>query len=139
MVIDMDDLGASSLLQYVSGDDPEMPKDADPLPAEEVAAIREWILAGAKWSGAKRLADKSLADPNWWSLRPLSRPQVPSVDANSASKAETTIDMFVLEKLQANGLSMSAQADRRTLARRLYFDLLGLPPSPEEITAFCRR
>jgi len=136
VVIDMDDLGASSLLQYVSGDDPEMPKDADPLPAEEVAAIREWILAGAKWSGAKRLADKSLADPNWWSLRPLSRPQVPSVDANSASKAETTIDMFVLEKLQANGLSMSAQADRRTLARRLYFDLLGLPPSPEEITAF---
>ncbi|MDA1049177.1 MAG: DUF1553 domain-containing protein [Planctomycetota bacterium] len=136
VVIDRDDPMASLLLDYVSGDDPEMPKEGDPLSAAEVAVIREWILAGAKWSGAKRLEDKSVADRNWWSLEPLVRPVVPSVDDKLASEAATPIDMFILAKLQANGLSLSAQADRRTLARRLYFDLLGLPPTPEEITEF---
>ncbi|MBI2480173.1 MAG: DUF1553 domain-containing protein [Planctomycetia bacterium] len=135
-VIDREHPNASLLVEYVSGDDPEMPKDADPLSDDEVAAIREWIAAGAKWSGAKRLEDKSLADTNWWSLRPLSRPAVPSVDDELASEATTPIDRFVLAKLQANGLTMSARADRRTLARRLYFDLLGLPPTPEDIAAF---
>ncbi len=135
-VIDLDDPLASSLLDYVSGDDPEMPKDAEPLSAEEVSAIREWIVAGAKWSGTQRLADKSLADTNWWSLRPLSRPAMPSIDDIPHSQATTPIDLIILAKLQANGLSMSGQADRRTLARRLYFDLLGLPPTPAEIAAF---
>ena len=136
VVIDRDDPAASSLLEYISGDDPEMPKEGGPLAADEVAAIRQWIVAGAKWSVAKRLQDKSLADTNWWSLKPLARPALPNVDLGVAGEAATPIDKFILAKLHANGLSMSAKADRRTLARRLYYDLLGLPPTPEEIAAF---
>ena len=135
-VVDHDDPLASSLLTYVSGDVPEMPKDADPLAADEVVAIREWLLAGARWFGVKQLEDRSLADKNWWSLEPLTRPVVPSIDNEFANMAATPIDRFILAKLQANGLSMSGRADRRTLARRLYFDLLGLPPTPEEIAEF---
>ncbi|MBC8354878.1 MAG: PSD1 domain-containing protein [Planctomycetes bacterium] len=134
-VINLADPTASSLLEYVSGDEPEMPKEGDPLSGDEVAAIRAWIVAGANWSGAKRLEDKSLADTNWWSLQPLSRPAVPSV-ADDASGITTPIDSFIAARLRQTDLSMSAKADRRTLARRLYFDLLGLPPTPEELAAF---
>ncbi|MCA9118791.1 MAG: PSD1 domain-containing protein [Planctomycetaceae bacterium] len=135
-VVDHSDPLASSLLAYVSGDDPEMPKDADPLTSEEVAFIRDWLLAGAKWFDVQRLEDKSLADKNWWSLKVLSRPSSPYLEHRLERQAATPIDRFILAKLQANGLSMAARADRRTLARRLYFDLLGLPPTPDEVAAF---
>ncbi|MEO8497092.1 MAG: DUF1549 domain-containing protein, partial [Planctomycetota bacterium] len=135
-VIDLGNLAASPLLEYISGDKPEMPKEGGPLAVDEVDAIRKWIIAGAKWSGKKRLEDKSLADNNWWSLEPLTRPVLPRLDDTLAGEAVTPIDIFILSRLHANGLSMSARADRRTLARRLYFDLLGLPPTPEEVAEF---
>ncbi|MCA9165942.1 MAG: DUF1549 domain-containing protein, partial [Planctomycetales bacterium] len=76
------------------------------------------------------------ADKNWWSLKVLSRPSSPYLEHRLERQAATPIDRFILAKLQANGLSMAARADRRTLARRLYFDLLGLPPTPDEVAAF---
>lgn len=135
-VIDLGDPATSLLLEYVSGDDPEMPKDAEPLQPDEVAAIREWIAAGAKWSAIEPLEDKSLADTNWWSLQPVARPAVPEFTGELASMAKTPIDRFILAKLAEKNLTMSPIADRRTLARRLYFDLLGLPPTPEELKEF---
>jgi hypothetical protein len=77
------------------------------------------------------------ADPpsDWWSLRPLQKPPVPQA-RDDAGWAKNPIDAFILAKLQEKGLSPSPQADRRTLIRRLYFDLIGLPPTPEEIEAF---
>ena len=135
-VIDKDDFAASLLLQAIAGDEPQMPKEGEPLTVDEVAAIRKWIEAGATWPQDVRLQDKSLADLNWWSLKPIVRPELPSLDSDHAAIARTPIDRFVLAKLQENELSMSPQADRRTLIRRLYFDLLGLPPMPEEVAAF---
>lgn len=135
-IIDHDDPNASSLLDYITGKDPEMPKDGDPLTAGEVTAIRKWIESGANWPKGRQLEDKSLADTNWWSLQSLVRPAIPKVDVRHNHVAQTPIDAFVLAKLRENGLTMSARADRRTLARRLYFDLLGLPPTPKELDAF---
>ncbi|HEV3145340.1 MAG TPA: DUF1549 and DUF1553 domain-containing protein [Gemmataceae bacterium] len=71
----------------------------------------------------------------WWSLRPLHRPDIPRLHDDDGW-AKTPIDAFILAKLYEKGLSPSPQADRRTLIRRLYFDLIGLPPAPEEIEAF---
>jgi hypothetical protein len=72
---------------------------------------------------------------NWWSLRPLSKPTVPIVGKGSWADSNP-IDAFVLARLMEKGLSPSPEADRRTLIRRLYFDLVGLPPTPQEVDAF---
>src|SRR5262245_52671369 len=69
----------SLLLDYITGNKPAMPKTGPPLSAEEVAAIRAWIAAGATWPADLVLKDRSLADTNWWSLKPLVRPPVPRI------------------------------------------------------------
>jgi mono/diheme cytochrome c family protein len=122
-----------TLLEYISGDQPEMPKDAKPLPADDVAAIRRWIEAGASWPEGIELADKKQNDTDWWSLKPLIRPSIPQL---KNEWIRTPIDAFILTTHEEHRLKPSPEADRRTLIRRLYFDLLGLPPSPEEADAF---
>ena len=72
----------------------------------------------------------------WWSLRPLSRPTIPQLA--STNLLANPIDHFLLAKLEAAGLNYSPEADRRTLVRRLYFDLIGLPPRPDEVQEFLR-
>jgi hypothetical protein len=135
-VIEPGDAEASILLDYISGSKPEMPKDGPPLSAEQIAVIRQWIAGGAKWPVGLKLADNSLADSNWWSLLPLERPPLPQLSNHDSARAITPIDTFILAKLREKGLALSPPADRRTLIRRLYFDLLGLPPSPGEVDSF---
>ncbi|MEX2112909.1 MAG: DUF1553 domain-containing protein [Pirellulales bacterium] len=123
----------SLLYQYVQGDKPQMPKDAAPLSAEDVGAIRRWIVEGAPWPEGVVLADRRLIDGNWWSLVPLARVVAPTLDDDWI---RTPVDAFILAKLRAEGMAPSAEADRRTLIRRLTYDLHGLPPTPQEIDAF---
>jgi hypothetical protein len=123
----------SLLLAYVEGEDPLMPQEGKPLSPADVAAIREWIESGADWPDGLQLADKRQYDLDWWSLRPLVRPEVPRVESDWI---RTPIDAFVLKKLNEQGFVPSPEADRRTLVRRLYFDLIGLPPLPDEMDAF---
>ncbi len=125
----------SLLLDYITGDKPEMPKSGPPLSADEVVAIRGWISTGAKWPADLVLQDRSLADTNWWSLKPLVRPEVPELRAPRFA-IRNPIDVFIAQKLQEKSLPQSPEADRRTLIRRLYFDLIGLPPTPEALEAF---
>lgn len=113
----------SVLYRLISGSQPAMPRVGVPLNPDEVAAVRKWIEAGAKW-----------VDPDqWWSLQPLKRPAVP-VEADAW--ARTPVDAFVLAKLREKDLRHSGEAGKRTLIRRLTYDLHGLPPSPEEVDAF---
>jgi hypothetical protein len=125
----------SILLDYITGDAPEMPKNASPLSAEEVAALRAWIAEGTPWPEGKTLEDRHVPDAQWWSLRPLVRPAVPE-STSTTFRIANPIDAFIIAKLHEKGLPQSKLADRRTLIRRLSFDLTGLPPSPEEIQAF---
>ena len=126
-VIAPGDPDASKLLQRVTGEKPSMPPVGEPLTADEVRAIREWIAAGAPDDGAA-------TDETWWSLRKLERPNPPE----ASDWARTPIDRFVAAKLAEKGLTPSHEADRRTLIRRLSYDLHGLPPSPEDVDAFVR-
>jgi hypothetical protein len=72
-----------------------------------------------------------------WSLRPIASPAVPTFDDQFADDwVRTPVDAFVLQALREKGLAPSPEADRRTLIRRLYFDLIGLPPTPDEVEAF---
>jgi hypothetical protein len=120
---------ASPLVRYVSGkvEDMRMPPEGEPLTAAEVATLRDWIDAGAEWPDS---ASASVHDPlDWWSLRPIARVAPPPGAAHP-------LDAFVRARLAAEGLRPAPRADARTLARRLYFDLTGLPPTPEELEAF---
>ena len=127
---------SSLILDYITGEMPEMPKGKPPLKPAEVEAIRQWIAAGAKWPEGLVLKDKALADADWWSLKPIVRPEVPKLSHDDQRRVRTPIDAFILAKLREHKLAPSPEADKRTLIRRLYFDLVGLPPTPEAIEAF---
>jgi hypothetical protein len=131
------DAGGSYLVDRITPVDglAEMPLDADPLHADEIAAIRQWIDAGAVWPADVALERHSLTDFNWWSYRPVVRPRVPPLDD---PWVRTPIDSFVLEQLRARHLTHANEADRRTLIRRVTYDLTGLPPTPEEVDAYLR-
>ena len=122
----------SPLIRYVSGDDVQMsmppPKSkSPPLTRAEVATLRAWIDAGAAWP--ESASAKVIAPLDWWSLKPVAKPTVPVGGQNP-------IDAFISQKLAEKHLKLSSQAEARTLCRRLYFDLIGLPPSPQEMDQF---
>ncbi|MHB1557264.1 MAG: DUF1553 domain-containing protein [Isosphaeraceae bacterium] len=127
----------SPLVEMVSGDKPEMPQKDKPLAKEQVAGLRRWIEAGAHWPADVELKDRRFDDGStWWSLRPLTQPKLPAV--HDQGWVRTPIDAFILAKLEAEGLRPRPEADRRTLIRRLSFDLVGLPPTPDEIERFVK-
>jgi hypothetical protein len=116
---------ASELIGRVTSDDEElrMPPVAsgEALSNTEIEALRSWIDAGAEWQVH-------------WAYRPLGRPAPPPTESTSWSR--NAIDHFVLAQLEELGISPSSRADRYTLIKRLYFDLLGLPAAPEGVDKF---
>jgi hypothetical protein len=108
------------------------------LPDAEKAAIKRWIADGAAWGtdpiDPYRLTTTRRAGRDWWSLQPLSR--IEHAKASTDLRSRSPIDRFVLAKLEAVGLAPAPEADRRTLIRRLSLDLIGLPPTPDEVDAF---
>jgi hypothetical protein len=118
-------------------DDEEMPP-REPLSAPEKAILKEWLAGGARWGTSPidpyLFSSDKHGGYDWWSLQPVRRPPLPTVKAKGWVRND--LDTFVLARLEATGLSPSPEADRRTLIRRLKFDLLGLPPSPGEVDAF---
>jgi hypothetical protein len=115
----------SGIIRMVSGDPPKMPVGGKPLSAAEIDTLRVWIREGAAWP-------RSL-EAGWWSLKPLNNPPVPAVQS---AWGRTPVDRFISAKLTGQGLRPSPEADRRTLIRRLVYDLHGLPPGWDEVQAF---
>ncbi|HEV3343321.1 MAG TPA: PSD1 and planctomycete cytochrome C domain-containing protein [Pirellulales bacterium] len=109
-------------------DEGEMPPD-EPLPADERELIRRWLTGGAE--GLPEVPASS-EETDHWAFEPIVQPMVP----RPTEPAGTPIDCFLETALRRRGLSFSPEADHHTLIRRLSFDLLGLPPTPEEIDDF---
>ena len=113
----------------------EMPPEGKKLAATELNVLREWIAAGAKTARPEPAALSSITEEEraFWSFQPIREPPLPEI--NNAA-AQTPIDSFLLQKLESEGRAFSAPADKATRARRLWFTLLGLPPTVEEIEAY---
>jgi hypothetical protein len=129
----------SNLIDRVSQGTMPPPKKGRPLSPDEVASLSTWVKAGANWPAGRVLSPFEFttdrrAGYDWWSLQPLSRPAVPEVRHQAWLK--NPIDAFVLRRLEERGVTPAPEADRLTYLRRAKFDLLGLPPTPEEIDAF---
>ena len=137
-----DDAESSPFFALVThAEEPHMPHKQEKLPDEAIAAIGKWLDLGAPY-------DKPLAGPDrdpaegstpakrsdFWSFQPLTVVSPPQV--KQANWCRTPIDRFIAAAQEAKGLHGNPQAAKRTLIRRAYFDLIGLPPSPEEVEAF---
>lgn len=116
-----------------------------PMEAGELERLERWIAEGLPESPLtpdvatpEPDALVSGADRQFWSFQPprTVRPAVDGLTGDDLARVHNPIDLFVLRKLREQGLSLSPEADRTTLVRRLYFDLLGLPPTPDEVAEF---
>ncbi len=114
-------------LTLPSEDDEIMPAIGAPLSKPEVEIIRRWIEQGAAWP------EKLVLSKHWSYVKPT-RPKVPQLPLSNWPRG--AIDHFVLRKLKLEGLEPSPSADRTVLIRRLYLDIIGLPPSPAEVDDF---
>ncbi len=121
----------SLLYKLVSGARaPQMPPTGK-LARQDVAILKRWLDGGAPWAdGSLQTAQKQV----WWSFKPPTQPILPNTPSDSGSR--NPIDAFVLARLSEAGLKPSPPAPRRVLIRRAYQDLIGLPPTPEEVDAF---
>ncbi len=135
----------SPFIQFIAHLEPdmEMPPDEDPLSDEKIGILRAWIDQGALWPKPKGKGEEGelstlgnqelffeLAKTHW-AYQP-----VPKAEKGSLSEGPSRIDQFIHEKLAANGMTPSPPADPKALLRRLYLDLVGLPPTPEEVDTF---
>jgi hypothetical protein len=127
------DPGKSELIRRVtSADEVEaMPPGKKRLSADELKVLRGWVAAGATWPDA--LSGESAGGRDW-AYRPPERPALPEV--KQGGWARNPIDLFVLARLEKEGLKPSPEADCVTLLRRLSLDLVGLPPTPAEVDSF---
>jgi len=127
----------SLLIRYVSGKDPKlvMPPAGPRLTADEVALLSRWIDEGAAWPEAGE-AERKAEDPRLkhWAWQPVRKPEAPSV--KDTAWVRNPIDAFVLAKLEARGWKPNPPAKRSDLLRRIYLNVIGLPPSVREQDAF---
>ena len=126
--------GSSSLLyRKIVGDAPGSPMPlTGTLPRDQVEMIRTWLDQGAPWTGAID-GTGATSEKHWAYLKPV-RPALPKV--KNLAWVRNSIDRFILERLEQEGLEPSPEASRETLIRRVTLDLIGLPPTPEEVDAF---
>jgi len=119
--------GVAKLLERVTSDDPDRvmppPDVKKPLTPVQIDLLSRWVDAGAPW-GAH------------WAFEPLVMPEIPEVSASAVASLHNPIDHFVQARLAGRGASPSPSASRETLIRRVTLDLIGLPPTPEEVDAF---
>ncbi len=139
--------------------DMQMPPKGEKLSDAQVATLTEWVKLGAPWPevpGQKMKARPrgkiTEEDRQWWAFRPVAKVEPPAISAQSSvlsgqsadgklgaenwARSTNPIDRFILEKLDAAKLRPAPVADSTALVRRVYFDLIGLPPTPEEAAAF---
>ena len=135
------DANKSRLIKLISSKDADerMPSKGERLSAAQIKLLKRWIDAGADWPNVGPMTNVAARsemmvtdeDRKHWSYLPLQSPPVPSI--RNAASVRTPVDRFILARLKEKKLGLSLQADAQKLVRRIYFDLIGLPPTPEQV------
>ena len=131
----------SLLIKAIRYADPDlqMPPKGKKLSDDQISTLTEWVRLGAP-RPASPTTDRlhrrrsTAEDKDWWAFQPVRKPVVP--DIGNSRRAANPVDRFILARLDAEGLKPSPEAERPTLIRRAYFDLIGLPPSADEVARF---
>jgi hypothetical protein len=134
----------SELIKRLNSPDPEvrMPKKSEPLRPEQIALLKRWIDEGAHWfdglagGPVRQQSEITEEDRKFWAFQPVRSIEPPKV--NNQDWPRRAIDRFILAKLEEKRLTPSRDASKLVLLRRLTFDLIGLPPAPEDMEAFQR-
>ncbi len=127
-VVKPGDSGSSRLIQLVlAKEGTKMPPAGPPLTSTEIATLRRWIDQGAPWPDDAVTVSETRPPSTHWALQPIRKPALPAV--KDTAWPRNAVDRFVLARLEAENVRPSPEADASTLARRLHFDLVGLPPS----------
>ncbi|MEJ7594971.1 MAG: PSD1 and planctomycete cytochrome C domain-containing protein [Planctomycetaceae bacterium] len=132
------DVSASHLIQAIRYDgDLQMPPENE-LPDAEKQALIHWVESGAFWppNAAPLKAPRADLAKTHWAFQSVSRPEVPAIAPADTARIKTPIDAFILAKLNEVDLTLSAEADRRTLIRRAFNTLTGLPPTAADVENF---
>lgn len=130
----------SLLLDAINYASLEMPPQGQ-LPPDQIAVLTRWVMAGTPWPAgfaieppeAERGGRRSIDPQTYWAFQPIRRPPVPEVDKEWV---RTPIDAFILSRLERKGLRPNRDASKATLLRRAFYNLIGLPPTPEQVRAF---
>jgi mono/diheme cytochrome c family protein len=120
----------SLLIKAIRHTDPDLKMPDEKLSEQQIAILTKWVQQGAPDPRLHKPQTDSKAALDWWSLKPLMRPPVPGKGPSNP------VDDFIHHRLQQQGLQPAPPADRRTLIRRLMFDLHGMHPTPAEVEAF---
>lgn len=114
----------------------QMPPKGKKLPDEQIEALVAWVKMGAPdpRTGPSTLKDPKVEAAKHWAFQPVQQPAVPKV--RNKKQVQSPVDSFLLAKLEERGLTLSPRADKRTLVRRAYYDLLGLPPTDAQVAEF---
>ncbi len=136
-IIASGDSASSTLIaRLIADEDERMPppyeEDVKPLSETQIDTLRRWIDQGAPWPDTVR--GDGHVESDHWAYQPIQRGAPPSI--KNKGWVRSPIDAYVLAKLEVEGIEPSEEADRYTLIKRLYYDLLGLPPTPEEVDTF---
>jgi hypothetical protein len=134
----------SLLLKAVRYEGRKMPPQGK-LPQAQIETLSKWVAQGMEWGKSGDEAKNAHHGPppvnaetmKFWSFQPVKRPAVPNTkNQKPETKNQNPIDAFILAKLEKNGLTPAPFAGRATLLRRAYYDVIGLPPSPDDVKAF---
>ncbi|QDT65127.1 PSD1 and planctomycete cytochrome C domain-containing protein [Calycomorphotria hydatis] len=132
-LVDIGNSHRSRLVEVLNAtDDYRMPPDGPQLSQQEVVILRAWIDQGLAWDN--KLLPAPQIETTHWAFQPINRPELPVVHDDSWIR--TPVDAFVSARHSQLNLKPATTADRRVLVRRLYLDLIGLPPTPEQVESF---
>jgi mono/diheme cytochrome c family protein len=138
--ISLDNPDESLLLQAVNQEDELKMPPGGKLPQSQIDILSRWVKLGAPWPEGVTVAGRPGPPPvdeharNFWSFRPVVRPELPAVQ--HSEWVRTPVDAFVLARLESAGLQPAPPAEKTSLLRRVSYDLIGLPPTPEEVDDF---